>query len=54
MTHVNHHEDERCATTGSRHAGGYVFRDFRYRTLDSWSRRRRVVGKAEHKGVARR
>src|ERR1700731_483621 len=24
------------------------FRDFRYRTLDSWSRRRRVVGKAEH------
>jgi hypothetical protein len=25
-----------------------VFRDFRYRTLDSWSRRRRVVGKAEH------
>lgn len=25
-----------------------VFRDFRYRTLDSWSRKRRVVGKAEH------
>jgi hypothetical protein len=25
-----------------------VFRDFRYRTLDSWSRRRRVVGKAEY------
>ncbi len=25
-----------------------VFRDFTYRTLDSWSRRRRVVGKAEH------
>jgi Transposase DDE domain group 1 len=25
-----------------------VFRDFRYRTLDSWSRARRVVGKAEH------
>ena len=24
------------------------FRDFRYRTLDSWSRRRRVIGKAEH------
>jgi len=24
------------------------FRDFSYRTLDSWSRRRRVVGKAEH------
>jgi Transposase DDE domain group 1 len=25
-----------------------VFRDFRWRTLDSWSRERRVVGKAEH------
>jgi hypothetical protein len=25
-----------------------VFRDFRYRTLKSWSRKRRVVGKAEH------
>ena len=25
-----------------------VFRDFRYRTLDSWGRARRVVGKAEH------
>ena len=25
-----------------------VFRDFHYRTLDSWSRARRVVGKAEH------
>jgi hypothetical protein len=25
-----------------------VFRDFRYRTRDSWSRARRVVGKAEH------
>jgi len=24
------------------------FRDFSYRTLDSWSRKRRVVGKAEH------
>jgi hypothetical protein len=24
------------------------FKDFRYRTLDSWSRERRVVGKAEH------
>ena len=27
-----------------------VFRDFRYETLDSWSRERRVVGKAEHTG----
>ena len=25
-----------------------LFRDFRYRTIDSWSRERRVVGKAEH------
>jgi Transposase DDE domain group 1 len=25
-----------------------VFKDFRYRTRDSWSRERRVVGKAEH------
>jgi hypothetical protein len=25
-----------------------VFKDFRYQTLDSWSRERRVVGKAEH------
>jgi hypothetical protein len=25
-----------------------VFRDFRYRTLDSWSCERRVIGKAEH------
>ncbi|MGH9560204.1 MAG: IS1380 family transposase [Terracidiphilus sp.] len=25
-----------------------VFRDFAYRTIDSWSRDRRVVGKAEH------
>jgi hypothetical protein len=24
------------------------FRDFRYATLDTWSRRRRVIGKAEH------
>jgi Transposase DDE domain group 1 len=25
-----------------------VFKDFSYRTLDSWSRERRVIGKAEH------
>ena len=25
-----------------------VFRDFRYRTINSWSRARRVIGKAEH------
>jgi len=25
-----------------------VFRDFQYRTIDSWSRTRRIVGKAEH------
>jgi len=27
-----------------------VFREFRYATLNSWSRRRRVIGKAEHIG----
>jgi hypothetical protein len=30
-----------------------VFKDFRYRTLNSWSRERRVVGKAEHLYCAR-
>jgi hypothetical protein len=35
----------RCAETGK---PARLFRDFRYRTLDSWSRARRVVGKAEH------
>ena len=25
-----------------------LFKDFQYRTLDSWSRKRRVIGKAEH------
>jgi hypothetical protein len=25
-----------------------IYKDFYYRTLDSWSRRRRVIGKAEH------
>ena len=25
-----------------------IFKDFNYRTLDSWSCERRVVGKAEH------
>jgi hypothetical protein len=34
-----------CAATGK---AARVFRDFRYRTVDSWSRERRVVGKAEH------
>jgi hypothetical protein len=34
-----------CATSGK---AARVFKDFRYSTLDSWSRRRRVVGKAEH------
>jgi len=29
-------------------AAARVFHDFRYRTLKSWSRERRVVGKAEH------
>jgi len=35
----------RCLASGK---PARVFRDFRYRTLDSWSRKRRVVGKAEH------
>jgi hypothetical protein len=30
------------------HAPARVFKDFRYRTQNSWSRERRVVGKAEH------
>ena len=34
-----------CAASGK---PARVFRDFRYQTLDSWSRERRVVGKAEH------
>jgi hypothetical protein len=34
-----------CATSGK---AARRFKDFRYATLDSWSRRRRVVGKAEH------
>ena len=34
-----------CAASG---APARLFRDFRYRTIDSWSRARRVVGKAEH------
>lgn len=34
-----------CETSGK---AARVFRDFRYQTLDTWSRARRVVGKAEH------
>jgi hypothetical protein len=34
-----------CAASGK---AARVFRDFDYRTIDSWSRARRVVGKAEH------
>ena len=34
-----------CERTGQ---AARVFQDFRYRTLDSWSRERRVIGKAEH------
>jgi hypothetical protein len=34
-----------CETSGK---PARIFRDFHYRTLDSWSRVRRVVGKAEH------
>jgi Transposase DDE domain group 1 len=35
----------RCAETGK---PARLFHEFRYATLDSWSRERRVVGKAEH------
>jgi hypothetical protein len=37
--------ERRCLAAGK---PARVFRDFRYRTIDSWSRERRVVGKAEH------
>jgi hypothetical protein len=37
--------ERRCAATGK---AARLFRDFRYRTRDSWSRERRVIGKAEH------
>ena len=36
---------QECERTGQ---AARVFKDFRYRTLDSWSRERRVSGKAEH------
>ena len=36
---------QECERTGQ---AARVFKDFRYRTLDSWSRERRVIGKAEH------
>lgn len=32
----------------ARHQPQRIYKDFVYRTLDSWSRRRRVVGKAEY------
>ena len=34
-----------CAASGK---SARVFRDFRYCTIDSWNRTRRVIGKAEH------
>ena len=34
-----------CESTGK---AARVFRDFRYQTVDSWTRMRRLVGKAEH------
>ena len=39
-----HKSRRRCAATGE---PSRRFRDFRYRTLETWSRARRVVGKAE-------
>jgi DDE family transposase len=43
-THLSRAERQ-CAATGK---AVRLFRDFRYRTNDTWSRKRRVVGKAEH------
>jgi hypothetical protein len=40
-----HQAQEQFAATGQ---PARVFKDFRYRTRTSWSRERRVVGKAEH------
>ena len=40
-----HNAEEACRHTGE---AARCFRDFRYRTLKSWSRSRRVVGKAEY------
>ena len=37
----------KCQHNDTRHAAR-VFKDFTYQTLDSWSRSRRVIGKAEH------
>ena len=37
--------ERQCAATGK---AARLFRDFRHSTLDSWSSKRRVVGKAEH------
>jgi hypothetical protein len=37
--------ERKCAATGK---AARRFSDFRHSTLDSWSRKRRVVGKAEH------
>ena len=37
--------ERQCAASGK---SARLFRDFRYCTLDSWSCKRRVVGKAEH------
>ena len=40
-----HEAQQRCAQSGQ---PARVFKDFTYRTRKSWSRTRRVVGKAEH------
>lgn len=37
----------KCQYNDTRHAARF-FKDFDYQTLDSWSRSRRVIGKAEH------
>jgi hypothetical protein len=46
-------KDEReraCEASEASRKPARVFRDFRWRTPDSWSRERRVIGKAEWTG----
>ena len=41
-------EQARVRVRGGRRQPARVFAELRYRTLESWSRERRVVAKAEH------
>jgi len=47
LTRALREAEAQAARTGR---AARVFREFRYATLKSWSRRRRVIGKAEHIG----